>query len=676
MQYFLEKYAIMFSAQTGIVPLADNLRRIDMRQVALLNENWKFVEAEISYEEALTHEGERIDVPHTWNNLDGQNGGGDYKRAAYWYFKELGDLKKKEGEHLYLDFAGVNSTATVYLNGKKLTEHDGGYSRFRVEITDLLSQKENLLAVCVDNRPNERVYPQTADFTFYGGIYRDVKLVRVGNVHFELDYLGSSGIKIESKLSDNDAEIIVKAWHELPKDTRVEVLDHEGKVVAKGKGNEWIKIANVHRWDGVRDPYLHSVVARAYVNEEVVDEIKESYGFREFFVDPKKGFILNGKPLPLRGAARHQDRLGKGNAISYEDMVEDADIMKEVGANTVRLAHYQHADEYYDICDRYGFLVWSEIPYISRHMADGVENTVSQMKELIAQTYNHPSIITRGLSNEITMKRSSGKTKAHKILNQLVHDMDPSRPSCMANFAMMLAFNPFCHIADLTAMNFYHGWYTPFTWLNGFRLSFFHLFFPKKPLGFSEYGAEGMPNIHAEKPRRGDNSEEYQLICHYKVYKSLEKRPYLWATHLWNMFDFAADARNVGGDPGKNHKGLVTFDRKLKKDAFYLYKAFWSNEPFVHVCGKRFVDRCAKKIHVYVCSNQEEVSLYVNGKLLQTQKGKKRLFDFIVPLNGDLKVIAKSGSLSDSTSFRKVSTPNPEYVLHVKSNNASWEKKK
>ena len=647
-----------------------------MREVINLNEQWRFVEQDVELADAQKHEGEIVAIPHTWNAQDGQDGGGDYVRARYWYFKKLVPPALKAGQKLFLEFNAVNSSAIIYLNSKEICVHHGGYSRFRVEITEFLKEGENELAVSVDNTPNDRVYPQTADFTFYGGIYRDVNLIKLEPIHFEMDASGSKGIKLDSTLEGEDAFLTVHGWRSLPNDTRVEVYDAEGKKVAEGKGGVPIKIAHVHRWNGVKDPYLYRIVASAYSEAgEKMDELVEHYGFRSFVIDPKKGFFLNGQEFPLRGVAKHQDRLGKGNAISKEDMEEDAKLIKEVGATTVRLAHYQHDDYFYELCDRYGFLVWAEIPYISRHMKNGHENTISQMKELIAQTYNHCSIFVRGISNEITMKPSTGKTKAHKELNKLIHDLDPTRPTCMANFAMMLAFNPFCHIADATAMNFYHGWYTPWTWLNGLRLSFFHFFFPKKPLGFSEYGAEGMPNLHTDHPRRGDNSEEYQLICHYKIYQQLEKRKYLWATHLWNMFDFAADARNVGGDPGKNHKGLVTFDRKTRKDAFYLYKAFWNETPFVHICGKRFVDRDQAKTNIYVCSNAEEVTLFYNGKEIARQNGKKRLFHFVVDIEGEFSIKAVAGDVSDEAKFRKVSAPNPDYVLHVKSNNQSWEKK-
>jgi beta-galactosidase len=645
-----------------------------MRTVYPLNENWKFVKKEESLDSARKEEGENVTVPFTWNAKDGQDGKNDYVRGAFWFLKETERPELKEGQELWLEFKGVNSSAEVYVNSKKVGAHDGGYSAFRFNVTSEMKEGMNEIAVLVDNKPNERVYPQTADFTFYGGIYRDVNLIRVEKNHFELGYFGTPGIKCDTSVEGKDGVLTVSAWEKLPENTEISVFNKDGNKVASGKGNEKIVIQDVHLWNGVKDPYLYEVKAQARDGENVSDEVDAKIGFRSFEVNPRKGFYLNGKAYPLHGVAKHQDRLGVGNAVTKDMMKEDALLIREVGATTVRLAHYQHDDYTYSCMDELGIVVWSEIPYISRHMQDGRDNAISQMKELIVQTYNHPSIVCRGLSNEITMKPSKGKTKAHKELKALVKKMDPSRFTVMANFAMMMACNPFCHLPDATSMNFYHGWYTPFTWLNGFRLSFFHLLFPHKPLGFSEYGADGMPNLHSEHPKRGDDTEEYQYLCLYKIYKSLEKRPYLWATHLWNMFDFGADGRNVGGVPGQNHKGLITFDRKTKKDSFYLYKGFWSDEPFVHIASKRFKNRCADSIMIYVMSNQDEVELFVNGKSAGVQKGHKVLFGFKVPLTGDLKVEARSGDCLDSAEFRKVSSPDPSYKLSTKSNNASWEK--
>ncbi len=647
-----------------------------MRRLIELNENWSFVKKDESYELAVADEGEEINLPHTWNNHDGQDGGANYERSAFWYVKHIDRPEAAEGERIYLEIPAANSSADVYVNGKNVCHHDGGYSLFRVDITDELNDTDNIIAICCDNKPNETVYPQTADFTFYGGLYRGVNILIVPAVHFDVDYYGNPGIKCDALVNEKTREgkLTVSSFGPLPDDVRISVLA-DGEEVASGKANEEIVIPDVHLWNGMKDPYLYEVVASCYAEGELSDQVTAKIGFRYFKVDPRKGFFLNGEDYSLRGVSRHQDYLDLGNALTEEEMKTDIELMKDVGANTVRLAHYQHHQRFYEMCDEAGFVVWAEIPYISRHMEGANDNAMSQMKELIVQSYNNPSIVCRGLSNEITMKPSNGKIRFHKKLNQLVHEMDPNRFSVMANFAMVFCVNPIAHLPDATSMNFYHGWYTPWPWLNGVRLSVFHFFFRGKPLGFSEYGAEGMPNLHSEHPKRGDNTEEYQFICHNKVYKALDKRHYLWATHLWNMFDFAADGRNVGGDPGKNHKGLVTFDRKIKKDAYYLYRAYWSDEPFVHLSGHRFEDRTEEKTDVYVMTNQKSFKVYQDGKeIYSTDNAKDKLTKIKVHLTGESDIEVRSGELTDTIHIRHVDEPNPSYKLQVKSNNASWEK--
>ncbi len=648
-----------------------------MRQIININKSWRFIKEDISYENALDKKGVLLDLPHTWNNKDGQDGGGDYVRSAFWYFKRLDRPKLIDGDKVYLEILACNSSAEVYVNGRKLFTHDGGYSLFRVNITEQLMDKDNIIAIKADNKPNDYVYPQHADFTFYGGLYRGVNLLIVPKVHFDVDYLGDPGLRCDAKVNGNDGILEVSGFKDFPLDVDCRVIDREGKEVAFGKASKPLVIKNVHLWNGLEDPYLYTVEATANDMGKESDVVKTRVGFRTFKVDSRKGFILNGRNYPLRGVSRHQDFAALGNAITEKEMKEDINLIKEVGANTVRLAHYQHSQRFYELCDEAGLVVWSEIPYISKHMNSGNANAMNQMKELIVQTYNNPSIVCRGLSNEITMKSSTGKTQFHKELNDLVHKMDPYRLTAMANFAMMLSVNPFCRIVDVTSMNFYHGWYTPWTSLNGIRLSLFHFLFPNKGLGFSEYGAEGMPSLHSEHPKRGDNSEEYQFLCYHKIYKSLSKRPYLWATHLWNMFDFAADSRNVGGDPGKNHKGLVTFDRKIKKDSFYLYKAFWSKESFVHLTGHRFTQRADRKTKAYVMTNQKTFKVLQDGKeIYSVTDGKEVLYKVNVILEGKSKIEVISGNLHDEIELVKVSKPNPDYSLKVKSNNSSWEKKK
>ena len=629
-----------------------------MRKTTLLNENWTF----------LYHDGTStcVNIPHTWNALDGQDGGNDYYRGTCRYQKTFPKPEFGPKERVYLEFRGVNASARVILNGATVATHDGGYSTFRVDITEKLEQENDLL-VEVDNSVNDRVYPQKADFTFYGGIYRDVTLLTVNENHFDLDYFGGPGLAITPTVVGKDSSVQVRSWHNAPNGiVSVKLLDQEGKIVASGEGTDAaMTISNVHLWDGIEDPYLYSCVATLSVDGVAVDEITANFGVRTFHVDPQKGFFLNGRSYPLRGVCRHQDWKGIGNALTTFHHDTDMALIREIGANTIRLAHYQHDQYFYDLCDRYGMVVWAEIPYISEHMPAGRENTISQMKELIVQNYNHPSICVWGISNEITISTKNKKDMLdnHRVLNELIHQMDPNRPTTLACYAVCGPFNPVAHkVSDIVSWNLYLGWYVPGMFLNDLWVDFFHWKYPNRCLGYSEYGCECMPNLHSAHPRRGDQSEEYQ--CKYNEYmlRFFEKRPFMWATHLWNMFDFAADARNQGGEPGMNHKGLVTFDRKIRKDSFYIYKAYWSREPFVHICGKRFADRVEATTEIKVYSNQDTVTLYANGKEVGTKTGS-HIFTFRVENAGETKLEAVSGKLRDTAVIRRVKKPNPSYKL-------------
>ena len=639
-----------------------------MRNSICLNQDWTFYGPKGGPE--------KLDLPHTWNAVDGQDGGNDYWRGTCTYEKTFPMPEfDPETQAVYLEFQGVNASADVELNGKAVMHHDGGYSTFRAEVTGLL-QAENHMTVRVDNSVNDRVYPQKADFTFYGGIYRDVTLLVVSKHHFDLDYFGGPGLRITPAVEGSTGKIQVESWTNAENPTvEVTLTDAGGSTVASGQGTDvTLEIPNVHLWDGVKDPYLYTATLRLVENGAAVDEISSRFGVRTFRVDPKEGFFLNGRSYPLHGVSRHQDRKGLGNALTRAHHDEDMALIREIGANTIRLAHYQHDQYFYDLCDQYGMIVWAEIPYISEHMPNGRDNTISQMKELVVQNYNHPSIVTWGLSNEITI---STKDKAdmldnHRVLNDLCHSMDASRPTTLACYAMCGPFNRSAHISDIVSWNLYLGWYVPGLFLNDLWISFFHLVYPKRCLGYSEYGCEGMPNLHSSKPHRGDHTEEYQAIYHEFMLKCFQRHPYMWSTHVWNMFDFAADARDQGGEPGMNHKGLITFDRKTKKDSFYAYKAYWSEEPFVHMCGKRYVDRPEAETTVKVYTNQPAVSLYVNGTLLSEQTGEK-VFTFRVPLGeGETRVEARCGALTDEAVFRRVDTPNPDYKLVKNKKSQNW----
>ena len=638
-----------------------------MREITKIMKGWEFTGPDGTTT--------TVDLPHTWNARDGQDGGNDYWRGTCIYRTHFAAPQFNIASHqVWIQFDGVNASAHVVLNGSPVCNHDGGYSTFRANITELL-RDENELTVEVDNSKNDRVYPQKADFTFYGGIYRDVSLMVVSKNHFTLDYFGGPGIRITPTVQGADASVQVTTWHDGEGEVSVELLDAAGNTVATGKGPDiTLTIFNAHLWNGVKDPYLYSCKARLVVNGTVEDETTTRFGVRSFKVDPKKGFFLNGKSYPLHGVSRHQDRKGLGNAITREMHDEDMALIKEIGANTIRLAHYQHDQYFYDLCDEVGMVVWAEIPYISEHMPNGRENTISQMKELIIQNYNHPCIVCWGVSNEITISTKDKKDMLdnHRQLNDLCHEMDKTRLTTLACYAMCGPFNRSAHITDMVSWNLYLGWYVPGFILNDLWMGFFHLCFPNRPFGYSEYGAEGMPNLHSTHPHRGDHTEEYQAKYHEYMLRCFKRHPWMWATHVWNMFDFAADARDQGGEPGMNHKGLVTFDRKTKKDSFYLYKAWWSNEAFVHICSKRFVERTGSTATVKVYSNQSTVALYVNGNKVGEQTGE-HVFTFKVPLNGELHIQAVAGDRTDESVIRHVDTPNPEYkLLKTKSKSANW----
>lgn len=638
-----------------------------MREITKIMKGWEFTGPDGTTT--------TVDLPHTWNARDGQDGGNDYWRGTCIYRTHFAAPQFNTASHqVWIQFDGVNASAHVVLNGSPVCNHDGGYSTFRANITELL-RDENELTVEVDNSKNDRVYPQKADFTFYGGIYRDVSLMVVSKNHFTLDYFGGPGIRITPTVQGTDASVQVTTWHDGEGEVSIELLDAAGNTVATGKGPDiTLTIFNAHLWNGVKDPYLYSCKARLVVNGTVEDETTTRFGVRSFKVDPKKGFFLNGKSYPLHGVSRHQDRKGLGNAITREMHDEDMALIKEIGANTIRLAHYQHDQYFYDLCDEVGMVVWAEIPYISEHMPNGRENTISQMKELITQNYNHPCIVCWGVSNEITISTKDKKDMLdnHRQLNDLCHEMDKTRLTTLACYAMCGPFNRSAHITDMVSWNLYLGWYVPGFILNDLWMGFFHLCFPNRPFGYSEYGAEGMPNLHSTHPHRGDHTEEYQAKYHEYMLRCFKRHPWMWATHVWNMFDFAADARDQGGEPGMNHKGLVTFDRKTKKDSFYLYKAWWSDEAFVHICSKRFVERTGSTATVKVYSNQSTVALYVNGNKVGEQTGE-HVFTFKVPLNGELHIQAVAGDRTDESVIRHVDTPNPEYKLHkTKSKSANW----
>ena len=642
-----------------------------MRQIYNFNTKWGFSKEAVEVPTTMPERWNWVNLPHTWNNIDGQDGGNDLYRGTAFYAKELEKMDLPKADRYFLEIQGANSSAILYVNGKKLANHDGGYSTWRVDITDVLEDK-NLFVFELDNSANDRVYPQNADFTFYGGLYRNVNIIAVNESHFDLEYYGAPGIKVTPEVVGENAKVEVEVFVKNVKENQKLIYtlkDAEGNVVVEqetlaSQTVASLEIENVHLWHGRKDPYLYTAEVYLKSEDEVLDNVSTRFGCRTFEIHPENGFILNGEEYPLRGVSRHQDRWGVGNALLKEHHDEDMDLICEVGATTIRLAHYQHDQYFYDLCDERGMVVWAEIPYISTHMPNGRENTITQMKELVVQNYNHPSIVVWGLSNEITIggEDDPDLVENHRILNDLVHEMDKTRLTTIACVSMCSMDNEYVQIPDVVSYNHYFGWYGGDTSQNGPWFDEFHAKYPNIPIGCSEYGCEAL-NWHTSNPEQGDYTEEYQAYYHEELIKQFFTRKYMWATHVWNMFDFGADARNEGGENGQNHKGLVTFDRKYKKDSFYAYKAWLSDDPFVHICSKRYVDRVEETTKVTVYSNQPEVELFANGVSLGKQTSPEHFFYFEVPNTGETTLVAVAGECRDESFIRKVEVFNEDYRL-------------
>lgn len=639
-----------------------------MRQTVNFCTGWQFVKTDGDYtpNSVDVADWQAVTLPHTWNAEDGQ-ATASYYRGIGWYRKVFDMPELRNGQRAVLKFEAVQHVAEVFCNGRLLATHKGGYSTFLVDLTGSLVPGENVLAVRVDNLA-EHIYPQMADFTFFGGIYRPVTLLILEENHFSLEKSGSDGVLITPK---NDGRVRVDAYVSGGRAVMVTLLDPLGNRVAQGSavpvdglaGVE-LSVENPHRWQGVKDPYLY----RGVVALDQTDELTIPFGFRDFAVDPEQGFFLNGVATPLRGVNRHQDRENMGAAISEKEHAEDMALILEMGANTVRLAHYQHAQSFYDLCDETGLVVWAEIPFISLFdpSPESRANTLSQMQELVMQNYNHVSICFWGIANELGMGGESEALMDNlRELNELCHRLDPSRLTTIANVSMTQTGSEMCQITDVLGYNQYLGWYSGKIEDWGPWFDQVHADLPGRGLSLSEYGAESVLGWHSDTPHVHDYTEEYQALVHEGALKAIGQRAYLWGTFVWNMFDFASARRDEGGSKGRNNKGLVTFDRKIKKDAFFLYKAYLSDQPFVHITGRRYVHRPQAAIRVKIYSNCPQITLSVNGGARLTQTGDQVFVFENVPLemgkNTLVATAAGSGAM-DVIELERVAEPNPAYV--------------
>ena len=630
-----------------------------MRKIININNGWNFTKDGVT---------ETVDLPHTWNGVDGQ-GGTD--TSEYWRgkcaYKKI--IPAYDGR-VFIEINGANTVCEVFVNGIFAGSHDNGYSMFRFEITNLLrAEGENLLEINVDNSPNEFLYPQMADFTFYGGLYRDVNIIcEVAESHFALLDKSLCGVFITPRV---DGKVFIKSFIEGSAEgleKHFSIADAEGKVVASGytdaeKELTYLTVDEVNLWNGVESPYLYTLTAKLVKDGEVIDQVSDRFGFRAYNIDSETGFNLNGKNIKLKGVSRHQDREWLGNALTIKEHAEDIAIIKEMGANSLRLAHYQHDEKFYDLCDEAGFLVWAEIPVISKFSKKKQPQARMMLEELIKQNYNHPSIFCWGVENEISIAgASSTLVNGIKELNELAHKLDSTRPTTCAQVTFSSINSKLNDITDILGYNQYFGWYVQTVDAIDAWLDKFHAEKPNHKLCISEYGAEAVTKLHSAVPTQGDYSEEYQAIYHEHYIKAFNERDWLWGSYVWNMFDFGSAIRNEGGVRGRNNKGLVTFDRKTKKDSFYAYKAYWSDEKFVHICGERYVDRPLGEQKIKVYSNCESVTLDVNGEKTTLEGDKIYEFDAVIK-EGENVITATSGKCRHKIVVNGTDVENPEYKL-------------
>jgi beta-galactosidase len=640
-----------------------------MREIISLNENWT-----LSFPKG-DHATEQVNLPHTWNAVDGNDGNGSYLRTTGVYTRTFTAPKQpREGGRTYVEVLAAALNSTVKVNGQVATTHEGGFSIFRADVTDLCHEGENELTIEVSNEDTPSMYPSSADFTFYGGLYRGVNLISVPNAHFDLDYYGGPGMMVTPvPTEDGGANFTIKSFVTNPADdltVMYSIEDCFGREVAsavRGSADTEVTIyvPDAQLWS-MDEPNLYTVVATLQRNNEEVDEIAANVGVRSFKVTPDEGFSINGVPTPLRGVSRHQDRVFEGNALTAEEHYDDAMLIKELGANTIRLAHYQHSQAFYDACDEIGFAVWAEIPFISvfKKGEGAHKHVMEEMKELIIQNYNHPSIMFWGISNEILIGGISQElVDTHHDLEKLCKELDPTRLTTIAHVSTTPVNGPMHHITDLESYNHYFGWYGGQMEQNGPWLDQFHAEHPDICIGISEYGCEGIINWHSNTPQCKDYTEEYQALYHEHMAQVFEDRPWVWASHVWNMFDFGCAARNEGGVSGRNNKGLVTMDRKTKKDSYFVYQAYWTQTPMVHIAGRRHAQRAGETTEIKVYSNQDTVVLYVNGKEVGQQTAH-RVFRFNAALNeGFNTIVAVAGDVKDSITLEKVAEEPGYYTL-------------
>lgn len=624
----------------------------------IINKQWKFCKtdkADISQICNLT-DWEIVDLPHTWNAIDGQDGGlgyhggGVYYRGIGWYTKDLFFSNNDSKKQIYLRVGAANYDAEIFLNGKSIGTHSCGYTAFAFDITSFICYGEkNQLAIRVSNAKGLQIPPLDADFTFFGGLPREVSIIKENKIHITNEDYGSCGVYIKQEnVSHSEASISVTTkvrncfFNEKKVSVVVIVKDQEGNIIQKNirqidlSGTKTVPvkqtftISNPHLWNGKYDPYLYRTEVQVLSGKKIMDTVVQPLGLRFYSIDPDKGFLLNGHIYPLRGVAMHEGRMDKGNAVTNRDRKEDLDMVNEMGANYIRLSHYQHGDFTYDYLDSLGIVCWTEIPLIDSIMDSKTfaTNCSVAMRSLIRQLYNHPSIIVWGLSNEINFFEGPDPLPLIRQMNALAHQEDSTRLTVLA---AMFHEKPTNFVPDAFSINPYYGWYYGKAEDIGPTLDYLHKKYPKSCIGISEYGAGAHPfhqqeGLYVPATTGYWHPENVQTNFHEVHLKAINQRPYLWSTSVWAMFDFASDNRHEGNQPGINDKGLVTYDRKIKKDAYYFYKANWNPSPMVHLCSKRFTKRNLAETVVKAYSNCEAVKLFVNKQEILLQKEQNSIY--------------------------------------------------
>ncbi|WP_195202965.1 beta-glucuronidase LacZ4 [Phocaeicola massiliensis] len=627
---------------SALFAMAVSMQTLAQRENILINQDWNF---RFSHQ-VDKNSSRRVDLPHTWNAQDALSGKPDYKRGIGNYDKKLFIRSEWKGKRLFLRFEGANCVSNVFINGKQIGEHRGGYGAFIFEITDKVNYgKDNTVLVRVNNGEQLDVMPLVGDFNFYGGIYRDVHLLVTEDICISpLDYASPGVYLFQQHVGEKQAAVLARInlsnGTEHPRQATLRLQVKEGdKVVYQADKKVTVAphtsvqpeemsftLLNPRLWNGREDPFMYQTVITLVKDGKEIDKVEQPLGLRYYATDADRGFFLNGKHLPLHGVCRHQEWAEVGNALRPMHHEEDTRLMLEMGVNAIRLAHYPQATYMYDLMDRNGIVTWAEIPFVGpggyadKGFVDQPsfrENGKEQLKEMIRQHFNHPSICFWGLFNELK-ENGDNPLEYIKELNVLAHQEDPTRPTTSAsNQGGAINF-----ITDNIAWNRYDGWYgaTPATlasWLDKT-----HQAHPEIKIAISEYGA-GASIYHQQdslvqtSPGSWWHPENWQTEYHIQNWKIISERPYVWGSFVWNMFDFGAAHRTEGDRPGINDKGLVTHDRKVKKDAFYFYKANWKPEPMVYIAGRRSVNRVKPVTEVQIFSNCAEVTLKVNGQIIK-----------------------------------------------------------